>query len=85
MHGHLQPDLTLLFDLPSAVAGLRITAQARDRDRFEQERTDFHERVRLAYLERAAAAPQRFAVVNADQTAKVIEKMVLQTILTNCL
>lgn len=85
VHGHLQPDLTLLFDLPSAVAGLRITAQARDRDRFEQERTDFHERVRLAYLERAAAAPQRFAVVNADQTAKVIEKMVLQTILTNCL
>jgi dTMP kinase len=85
VHGHLQPDLTLLFDLPSAVAGLRITAQARDRDRFEQERTDFHERVRLAYLERAAAAPQRFAVVDADQTAKVIEKMVLQTILTNCL
>jgi dTMP kinase len=62
VHGHLQPDLTLLFDLPSAVAGLRITAQARDRDRFEQERTDFHERVRLAYLERAAAAPHRFAV-----------------------
>jgi dTMP kinase len=30
VHGHLQPDLTLLFDLPSAVAGLRITAQARD-------------------------------------------------------
>ncbi len=85
VHGHLQPDLTLLFDLPSAVAGLRITAQARDRDRFEQERTDFHERVRLAYLERAAAAPQRFAVVNADQAAKVIEKMVLQTILSNCL
>ncbi|MEF8718523.1 MAG: dTMP kinase [Candidatus Accumulibacter necessarius] len=85
VHGHLQPDLTLLFDLPSAVAGLRITAQARDRDRFEQERTDFHERVRLAYLERAAAAPRRFAAVNADQAAEVIEKVVLQTILTNCL
>jgi dTMP kinase len=70
VHGHLQPDLTLLFDLPSAVAGLRIAAQARDRDRFEQERADFHERVRLAYLERAAAAPQRFAVVDADQALK---------------
>ena len=85
VHGHLQPDLTLLFDLPSAVAGLRITAQARDRDRFEQERVDFHERVRLAYLERAAAAPQRFAVVDADQAAELVQKWVEQTILTNCL
>lgn len=85
VHGHLQPDLTLLFDLPSAVAGLRIAAQARDRDRFEQERADFHERVRLAYLERAAAAPQRFALIDADQAAEVIEKRVKETILTNCL
>ena len=85
VHGHLQPDLTLLFDLPSAVAGLRIAAQARDRDRFEQERADFHERVRLAYLERAAAAPQRFAVVDADQATEVIQKWVQQTILRNCL
>jgi len=85
VHGHLQPDLTLLFDLPSAVAGLRITAQARDRDRFEQERVDFHERVRLAYLERAAAAPHRFAVVDADQAAELVQKWVEHTIITNCL
>ena len=85
VHGHLQPDLTLLFDLPSAVAGLRITAQARDRDRFEQERVDFHERVRLAYLERAAAAHHRFSVVDADQAAEVVQKWVEHTILTNCL
>ncbi len=85
VHGHVQPDLTLLFDLPWTVAGLRIAAQARDRDRFEQERADFHERVRLAYLERAAAAPQRFAVIDADQTRDVIQKWVEQTILVRCL
>jgi DNA polymerase-3 subunit delta' len=41
VHAHLQPDLTLLFDLPAAIAGRRIAAQARDRDRFEQEQTRF--------------------------------------------
>lgn len=41
----LQPDLSLLFDLPAAVAAGRIAGQARDRDRFEQERLDFHERL----------------------------------------
>jgi len=85
VHGHVQPDLTLLFDLPWTVAGLRIAAQARARDRFEQERADFHERVRLAYLERAATAPQRFAVIDADQARDVIQKWVEQTILVRCL
>jgi dTMP kinase len=66
VHAHLQPDLTLLFDLPSAIAGRRIAAQARELDRFEQERADFHERVRLAYLERAGGAAAH-TIIDADQ------------------
>ena len=85
VHGHLQPDLTLLFDLPFAVASQRIAAQVRDLDRFEQERADFHERVRLAYLERAAAAPQRIQVINADQTLDSIKKLIEQTLVERCL
>jgi dTMP kinase len=85
VHGHLQPDLTLLFDLPPAVASQRIAAQVRDLDRFEQERADFHERVRLAYLERAAAAPQRIQVIDADQSLDSIKKLIEQTVLTRCL
>jgi hypothetical protein len=54
----------------------RIVAQARELDRFEQERADFHERVRLAYLERAALAPQRIQVIDADQAPEVIRKLI---------
>ncbi|WP_153117465.1 dTMP kinase [Rhodocyclus tenuis] len=84
VHGHLQPDLTLLFDLPHSVAQGRIAAQARGLDRFEQERADFHERVRDAYLERAVAAPQRMHVVDANQTPADIRKELEQTIANIC-
>ncbi|MBE2258197.1 MAG: dTMP kinase [Rhodobacteraceae bacterium] len=85
VHGHLQPDLTLLFDLPSSIASRRLAAQARRLDRFEQERAEFHERVRLAYLERAAAAPQRIRVINADQAPEAIKKSIQEALVTNCL
>ena len=85
VHGHLQPDLTFLFDLPPAVAGERIAAQGRELDRFEQERSDFHQRVRQAYLERAAAAPQRMQVINADQPLDIIKKKVEEILVTRCL
>ena len=85
VHGHLQPDLTFLFDLPPAIAGERISAQGRDLDRFEQERADFHVRVRQAYLERAAAAPQRIRVINADQPLETIKKQVEETVISHCL
>ena len=85
VHGHLQPDLTFLFDLPPAVAGQRIAAQGRELDRFEQERADFHSRVRQAYLERAAPAPQRIALINADQRLETIKSQVEEMVLTRCL
>lgn len=85
VHGHLQPDLTFLFDLPPAVAGERIAAQGRELDRFEQERGDFHQRVRQAYLERAAAAPQRFEVINANQPLEIIRKQVEEALIKHCL
>jgi len=85
VHGHLQPDLTFLFDLPPAVAGERIAAQGRVLDRFEQERADFHRRVREAYLERAAAAPGRIRVINADQALDQIKKQVEIIVVTRCL
>lgn len=74
VHEHVQPDLTLLFDLPLDVARERIVLASRVLDKFEQERADFHERVRLAYLERAHANPSRVRVVNANQTREEIRK-----------
>ena len=64
VHGDLQPDLTLLLDLPVEL-GMKRAARRSQADRFEQESTLFFERVRNAYLERAQAAPERFAVIDA--------------------
>lgn len=85
VHGHLQPDLTFLFDLPPGVAEQRISAQGRELDRFEQEKRDFHVRVRAAYLDRAAAAPRRIAVIDADQPLAEIKKLVEEKVLSICL
>lgn len=85
VHGDLQADLTLLFDLPPGVAGERIAAQARKLDRFEQERADFHSRVRQTYLERALSAPRRIQVINADQPLSIIKKLVEESVISHCL
>ncbi|MDN3920633.1 dTMP kinase [Roseateles violae] len=64
-----QPDLTLWFDLPAAQAAQRRVGRevgAREADRFEQQDLDFFERVRAGYAARAAAAPERFARIDAS-------------------
>lgn len=63
----LNPDLTLLLDTPLAVAQQRLT-QNKNTDRFEQLDTAFFQRTRTIYLERAAATPQRYCIINSDQT-----------------
>ena len=67
VQGGLQPDLTLWFDLPAALAAERRAA-ARAPDRFEQQDEAFFERVIDGYRARAAAAPSRFARIDATQT-----------------
>ena len=84
VHGHLQPDLTLLFDLPLEVARERIALAERHLDRFEQERVDFHDRVRHAYLERAAQHPERFRVIDGQQTMENIRVKLEKIIATYC-
>ena len=67
----LQPDLTFLFDLPSVTAEARRSA-VRVPDKFEQLNTDFFEHVRSEYLRRAADDPDRFRVIDADQSKEDI-------------
>ncbi|MBA4710844.1 dTMP kinase [Aquitalea aquatica] len=68
----LQPDLTLLFDVPLDVASQRM-AGSRQLDRFEQEKADFHQRVRDAYLQRAAQDP-RFRVLDATRSIAQLQQ-----------
>lgn len=69
VHGDLWPDRTLLLDLPVADGLQRVRERSGGIDRFEQEDLAFFERVRQCYLQRAAADPQRFRIVEAGQDA----------------
>ncbi|HEU4604008.1 MAG TPA: dTMP kinase [Steroidobacteraceae bacterium] len=65
----LRPDLTLLLDAPVEIGEQRASARNEQRgitDRFEHEQRSFFERVRSAYLTRAANDPHRFAVIDAS-------------------
>ena len=67
----LQPDLTIWFDIPPAVAAERL-AGARVPDRFESQPVAFFDAVRAGYARRAQAQPQRFARINADQPREAV-------------
>lgn len=71
VHPHLQPDLTLLFDVPLAVARERLDA-TRSLDKFEQEQDDFFSGTRAEYLRRAAQFPQRFRIIDSTRTIPTI-------------
>jgi dTMP kinase len=64
VQGELQPDLTLLLDLPAEMGLMRIKDR-KTQDRIEREHHDFFARVRQAYLDRAKRFPQRFKIINA--------------------
>lgn len=71
VHPHLQPALTLLFDVPLEVARARLDA-TRTLDKFEQEQQDFFSNCRQEYLRRAAQFPERIVVVDSTQSIAAI-------------
>jgi dTMP kinase len=71
--GGLKPDLTLLFDLPVAECTARKSRRANGKhkgDRLDSEDTEFHRRVRDAYLAIAAADPERVRIIDASGPAE---------------
>jgi dTMP kinase len=72
VHPHLQPDLTLLFDVPLEVARARLDAE-RTPDKFEREKADFFADTRAEYLRRAAEFPERFRVIDSTRSIAEIQ------------
>ena len=71
----LKPDLTLLFDLDVEI-GLRRAGKRSEADRFEQEETDFFERIRTCYLDRANNEPERFRIIDSAQSCDHVKKQI---------
>ena len=74
----LKPNLTILLDIPVEEGLAR--KMARKQDRFEQETTAFHQRVREGYLELATAEPRRWLVVDATQSRRQIADIIWQRV-----
>ena len=80
VHPDLQPDLTLFFDAAVDVARQRLASNV-TLDRFEQEQSGFFDRVRSGYLKRIQQNPDRFVVVDADQSLDSIKHKLEEIIL----
>jgi dTMP kinase len=81
--GGLMPDLTLIFDLPVAESRARHRRRSDDgdpADRLDAESDDFHARVREAYLQLAAADPERIRVVDATRSVEEIHAQVSELV-----
>lgn len=78
VHGGFEPDLTVLLDAPVEVGmgRARVRNGEGGPDRFETERSEFFERVRAAYLERARREPARIRVVDATADADAVARSV---------
>lgn len=79
VQGDVRPDYVILFDIDVAMGMAR--AQARGRaDRFEQEHAAFFERIRDGYLQRAAAMPARYPVIQAAQAPVNVQEQLQQVL-----
>jgi len=75
------PDLTLLFDVPVEISLSRVKARG-ELDRFEQEEIDFHNRIRVAYLELAEQDVNRIKIIDSSQAIEDMLKSVEEKIKT---
>ncbi|QDE35559.1 dTMP kinase [Microbacterium foliorum] len=76
------PDLTVLLDLDPESARVRLDSADKPFDRLEAEKTEFHARVRDAYLALARAEPERFLVIDAAAAPEVIAAQIRERVAT---
>ena len=76
------PDLTLLFDIEPELGLARIAANsAREVNRLDLEKLDFHKKVRETFLELAKTQPNRFVIIDASKSQKEVAEAALNAIL----
>jgi len=80
VQGTLRPHLTLLLDAPveKALARARRRNAGSPEDRFERERSEFFERVTRVYRARAAAEPDRIAIIDATRSVEEVGARILE-------
>ncbi len=82
---NLKPDLTLFFDIPTEKAILRARARTdnetvKNKNRMDQETTDFYDRVRQSYLKIAENEPKRFRIIEASGSIDEVHARVSEVV-----
>jgi len=80
--GSTQPDLVLVMDMPVEAGLRRAHVRGDAENRFESKGVQFHERLRMGFLRRAEAFPERYRVINADQTIERLSLEIKETVLS---
>jgi dTMP kinase len=81
--GGLKPDLTLFFDISVENALMRMSARSDSggkANRMDFETAEFYERVRNAYLKIAENEPERFMVIDANDSVEEVQERVVGTV-----
>lgn len=78
--GDFEPALVIVLDLPETIALQRAEQRGGREDRFEQKGAEYQARVRAAYREIAATDPQRYVVIDANQSIDEVSDAVLQAV-----
>ncbi|HOG21820.1 MAG TPA: dTMP kinase [Flexilinea sp.] len=76
--GNLWPDLTFLLDIPAEKGLRRRINNQEEWNRMDDYQLAFHERVRNGYHQLAAADPQRWEIIDADQSEEAVENEIMQ-------
>lgn len=79
VQGKFRPDLTILLNCDVKKGMQRVNKRGK-KDRFEKEKLEFFEKVQQTYLQLAKNNPQRFEVINADQTVDEIAAAIQKTV-----
>lgn len=74
--GGFMPDLTILMDIDPELGLSRVDKRGQGRDRFEQEKVEFFNRVRQAYLDAARADTKRIIVIDASRSLENVKEAI---------
>ena len=78
--GDFEPELVLILDIPESIALKRALGRGGKEDRFEKKGNEYHAKVRQAFLQIAASNPNRYHVIDANQSISVVTQQIFCTI-----
>lgn len=78
--GTFEPELVLILDIPESIALQRALGRGGKEDRFEKKGNEYHAKVRQAFLQIAASNPNKYHVIDANQSITAVTQAIFSTI-----